>query len=145
MKNRNKAHRKDVYLKNNFCCNWCERKFTPPEDWNGLDALHDGEMFLEVDHVNPLSRGGEDIIENKQSLCKKCNLLKSDNLQYEWEIIILSKRNFFYVKTLTFLNRAKLYRNRNSKEFEHSSIIKLNKHLKEYKYYQFLTCKLIDL
>ena len=78
-KNKNKIHRKKIYMESNFSCVYCGRKFGVPEDWNGISAIHDGEMFLEIDHVEPLSKGGSDAIENKQSLCQKCNNTKSDN------------------------------------------------------------------
>ena len=77
-KNNNKAHRFETYQRSNFCCVYCGRFFQPPEDWDMQSALHDGEMFLEIDHIKPLSKGGSDKITNKQSLCQKCNNKKSD-------------------------------------------------------------------
>ncbi len=70
-----------VYSKSNFKCVCCDRKFIPDKNWNTRDALHDGEMFLEIDHIKPLSKGGSDKIENKQSLCQKCNNRKSDHYE----------------------------------------------------------------
>lgn len=35
---------------------------------------------LAIDHILPISRGGTDRITNKQTLCSKCNLKKSNNL-----------------------------------------------------------------
>tara|TARA_R110002049_G_scaffold309180_1_gene518104 strand:- start:5655 stop:5903 length:249 start_codon:yes stop_codon:yes gene_type:complete len=80
-KNKNKTHRKKVYEKSNFKCSYCELKFEIPKNWDGLSAIHNGEMFLEIDHIKPISKGGSDKIENKQSLCQKCNNVKSDNYE----------------------------------------------------------------
>ena len=77
-KNKNKIHRYRVYLKSDFCCVNCNRKFNIPENWDKLSAIHDGEMFLEIDHIKPLSKGGLDTLCNKQSLCQTCNNIKSD-------------------------------------------------------------------
>ena len=40
-------------------------------------ATHLGTV-LEIDHIYPYSKGGETILENLQTLCKQCNLGKSD-------------------------------------------------------------------
>jgi hypothetical protein len=43
----------------------------------GRSAQQDG-VLLEVDHIVPRSRGGTNTLENLQTLCKKCNLGKSN-------------------------------------------------------------------
>ena len=78
-KNKNKKHRYYVYLKSNFSCVYCGLKFIPPYGWDRKTAIHNGEMFLEIDHIKPLSKGGSDELDNKQSLCQKCNNKKSNN------------------------------------------------------------------
>ena len=78
-KNKNKEHRFKVYLRDGFTCCYCGLLFNRPLNWNRSEALHNGKMFLEIDHIKPLSKGGSDNIENKQSLCQKCNNKKSDN------------------------------------------------------------------
>jgi len=37
-------------------------------------------MWLEIDHIHPLSKGGSDELENKQALCQVCNNKKSDKI-----------------------------------------------------------------
>jgi len=80
MKNKNKLHRFIVYEKNNYQCVNCRIKFDVPKDWDKKSAIHNGKMFLEIDHIMPLSKGGSDKIENKQCLCQICNNIKSDKL-----------------------------------------------------------------
>jgi|TARA_R110000803_G_scaffold209478_1_gene279167 5-methylcytosine-specific restriction endonuclease McrA len=79
-KNKNKIHRLLVYMRSNFSCVRCGLWFEAPPNWDKLSAIHNGEMFLEIDHVIPLSKNGSDKIENKQALCQKCNNKKSDKL-----------------------------------------------------------------
>jgi len=78
-KNKNKIHRRAVYIKSDFRCVHCGLKFRVPYNWDEVSAIRDNDMFLEIDHIKPLSKGGEDTIENKQALCQKCNNKKSDN------------------------------------------------------------------
>lgn len=51
-----------VLKKNNFCCIACGRS---PATVTGLQ--------LEIDHINPWSKGGKTIEENLQTLCFDCN------------------------------------------------------------------------
>jgi hypothetical protein len=44
----------------------------------GRSPANDPGVELEVDHIIPWSSGGESILENLQSLCKECNVGKSN-------------------------------------------------------------------
>lgn len=78
-KNLNKEHRFRVYEKSNYSCSNCGLIFNIPENWNKLTAIHNGEIYLEIDHIKPISKGGADTLENKQALCQKCNNKKSNH------------------------------------------------------------------
>jgi hypothetical protein len=60
----------------------------------GRSARQDG-VLLEVDHIVPRSRGGSNTLENLQTLCKKCNLGKSNrdstDLRYDRRITIVEE------------------------------------------------------
>lgn len=56
-----------VFKRDNFKCCLCGRS---PATTPNLE--------LHVDHIKPYSKGGETVIENLQTLCRDCNLGKSD-------------------------------------------------------------------
>lgn len=80
-KNKNKIHRFYIYTKDDFKCVICKRKFNIPLNWDKKSAIHDGIMYLEIDHIIPLSKGGSDDLFNKQCLCQRCNNKKSNILE----------------------------------------------------------------
>ncbi|GAA5143294.1 hypothetical protein GCM10023340_08380 [Nocardioides marinquilinus] len=45
------------------------------------DLHYTDPMSYVVDHVVPLNKGGADTLENKQAAHRRCNRLKSDNLE----------------------------------------------------------------
>jgi hypothetical protein len=53
-----------------FACRYCGRR--PPE------------VALEVDHVYPHAKGGDDDIENLATACEDCNVGKRDSVLDEW-------------------------------------------------------------
>ena len=55
----------DVLEKDNFTCQYCGAKAT------------DENVLLEIDHIIPVSKGGDNNIENLITSCKKCNIGKS--------------------------------------------------------------------
>ena len=56
-----------VLSRDNFKCCAC-----------GASPAKDPSVELHIDHIKPWIKGGETIIENLQTLCKNCNLGKSD-------------------------------------------------------------------
>ncbi len=76
-----KKDRFEVFKRDDFKCQYCGR--TPPE------------ITLEVDHINPKSKGGGDNYENLISACFDCNRGKGDielckipnTLQNNYEIL----------------------------------------------------------
>lgn len=56
-----------VMKRDNFKCCVCGRS---PATAQGLE--------LQVDHIKPWTKGGETTLENLQTLCRDCNLGKSD-------------------------------------------------------------------
>ncbi len=60
-----------VMKRDDFKCCLCGRS---PATTKGLE--------LQVDHIKPWSKGGETIINNLQTLCRDCNLGKSDLEQH---------------------------------------------------------------
>jgi hypothetical protein len=78
--------RLSVYTRDDFRCQACSWRVSPPADYDGRSAL--GDVFysydegrykfrvLELDHVHPKSRGGKLTIANVQTLCNTCNARK---------------------------------------------------------------------
>ncbi len=60
-------------------CYYCGRKVSPSE--------------LTMDHVIPLSRGGQSVRENLVPACKECNIKKKNLLPWEWEEYLAKLRN----------------------------------------------------
>ncbi len=57
-----------VLKRDRFMCRSC-----------GSSPADDKRVKLEIDHIIPWSKGGETVISNLQTLCRKCNLGKSNN------------------------------------------------------------------
>lgn len=60
-----RKQRQRIIERDNYQCRYCHRYL------NGTDDTH-------VDHIIPLSKGGDESDMNKQTLCAECNLAKGD-------------------------------------------------------------------
>jgi len=63
---------KAIYERDGYRCQHCGYKTRP--DWGGNHDRHPS-----VDHIVPISAGGEHNWQNLQCLCRKCNSIKSNN------------------------------------------------------------------
>jgi 5-methylcytosine-specific restriction endonuclease McrA len=75
--------RTEILKRDNWTCQICEIKVHDEStgDWNTDDKAH-------IDHIIPLSKGGNSEVNNLQILCKKCNLVKGEKIALEvktWE------------------------------------------------------------
>lgn len=60
-----------------------------------------------LDHVIPVSKGGETSLENSQICCMKCNTLKADSDYDDFKIIVntVEKRDFYWKKYENKINK----------------------------------------
>ncbi|MBI4258110.1 MAG: HNH endonuclease [Thaumarchaeota archaeon] len=62
-----------VYDKNNGYCWWCGKKLAFTNY-----GVHGAKGAWEIDHSNPVSRGGTDYLGNLVPSCIECNRSKGD-------------------------------------------------------------------
>lgn len=67
--------RKEILKRNNWTCQYCGIKVHDKRsgNWNTPDKAH-------IDHIIPISKGGNSELSNLQVLCRTCNLSKSDKV-----------------------------------------------------------------
>jgi len=73
------------FRSNGWKCKGCGRKATCVKITCTGEAIHldlydDNNLLFTHDHIKPTSRGGANTIENSQTLCEKCNSIKSNKL-----------------------------------------------------------------
>jgi 5-methylcytosine-specific restriction endonuclease McrA len=69
-----------LFEKNHYRCKKCNLQFPKPLNYNGKNTIMYNDIWLEIDHIIPISKGGKDDFENKQTLCNKCNSVKGNKL-----------------------------------------------------------------
>ena len=72
--------RLSLFKKFKFTCQICLISFIEPIGYDGTNTVILKNVWLEIDHIIPLSKGGVDDIYNKQILCNKCNCKKSNKI-----------------------------------------------------------------
>lgn len=72
-----KSHeRKWLIEKFNYTCQICNIVFDKPINYNGIKTIIQNDIWIEIDHIVPISKGGDDTLNNKQILCNVCNSKK---------------------------------------------------------------------
>lgn len=65
----NNSIRYDVMKRDNFKCNYC-----------GKSPATDSNVELQIDHITPITNGGDNHMDNLKTICKDCNIGKYDKL-----------------------------------------------------------------
>ena len=63
---------------------WAELKRWAKDRDGGACVVCGSRELLQVDHITPLSKGGENAITNLQTLCKKCHEKKTGRPLRDW-------------------------------------------------------------
>lgn len=89
-----KFSRRNVLVRDQYTCQYCQIE---------MSAAH-----LTMDHVIPISRGGETTWENVVTACKKCNNAKGNKMLYETRLAL--ERQPKTPSILTYLQRNRHFR-----------------------------------
>ncbi len=66
----------EIFNRDDWRCQHCKKKTKPLVDPNH-------SLYPHLDHIIPLSRGGEHSRKNTQCLCRACNIVKGDKAEGE--------------------------------------------------------------
>ena len=69
--------RRVLFQRFNYICQGCNVKCVHPNDTN-----YNQNNCATIDHIKPISKGGNHTYDNTQLLCRKCNWMKNDNEKY---------------------------------------------------------------
>ncbi len=72
-----RLNRQNIFLRDDYRCQYCHKVFPPKQ--------------LTIDHVMPLSRGGQHVWHNVASSCSKCNNRKGSKTVAEARLNIFKK------------------------------------------------------
>ena len=81
-----KFSRKNIYLRDNYTCQYCGRKFSPE--------------YLTFDHVIPRKDGGKTVWDNIVTCCKTCNCRKGSKSAEEVGMKLLSQPHIPSIREL---------------------------------------------
>jgi len=81
------AYQRATLIRDDFTCRKCGiRPMREDRPWlPDLSELH-------VDHIIPISKNGHRTLDNLQTLCKRCNLIKSDKIEFQIAVGVGSRR-----------------------------------------------------
>jgi 5-methylcytosine-specific restriction endonuclease McrA len=69
-----------------------------------LDLYSDKDHMFTIDHIHPKSKGGENVLDNYQLLCKICNEDKSDSVEGEESTQKINVKRHYIDKKLNSLS-----------------------------------------
>lgn len=72
-------------------CHWCKGTLGPID----YDAHHHDPLAFQIDHVTPLSKGGDDSLDNLVASHRACNRDKSDKLDYQPGVTFVTERRWW--------------------------------------------------
>jgi 5-methylcytosine-specific restriction endonuclease McrA len=81
--------KKNVFVRDNFTCQYCGEEFNSKTKKRVLNASgHHESILLNIDHLNPTSKGGKSTFENCVASCKTCNNKKGDRSLRELNMVL---------------------------------------------------------
>ena len=85
-----RSKRAKVYERDNFTCVLCGWKPSNiPKKYDGMRTIIDGDNRLTIDHVIPLSKGGNNYYHNLQTTCEKCNNAKDNKIMIDNDLYVV--------------------------------------------------------
>lgn len=97
-----KRNRFEVFKRDGFCCQYCGS--TPPA------------VVLEIDHIQPVSKGGDNDIDNLVTACFDCNRGKTNNLLSELPETVKEKAELLREKEEQLAEFNKLLRKKKARQ-----------------------------
>ena len=79
-----------ILVRDNFTCQLCGAR--PTIQRNGHQFPDLGSGLLHIDHIYPVSKGGETVPSNLRALCARCNLVKGDKIDNQYLVTVKGRQ-----------------------------------------------------
>jgi 5-methylcytosine-specific restriction endonuclease McrA len=84
----NRDRHRRIIAKDQPPCHWCHQPIN-------YQAGHLDPLSFQVDHVTPIARGGEDVLDNCVPSHRACNRQKSDKVAYHPGVTYVTDRKWW--------------------------------------------------